>query len=145
MATIMRKMNVISRCEALYRTQESNEKLPGLYHSYVLAICRKPGMTQDTLAHDLCISKSSVARHLAVLEKDGYISRTPGEEDRRELLVYPTQKMQDIHPDVVSITRKWNALLAEGFSEEELRLFHNMLDKMFDKSIEIAYAGGVPR
>ncbi|MBQ4087619.1 MAG: MarR family transcriptional regulator [Clostridia bacterium] len=142
MATIMRKMNVISRCEALYRSRESSEQLPGLYHSYVLAICRNPGMTQDALAHTLCISKSSVARHLAVLEKDGYITRTPGEEDRRELLVFPTQKMQDIHPDVVAITKRWNALLAESFTEEELLLFHNMLDKMFDKSMEIVYAGG---
>ena len=76
MSTIMRKMNVISRCEAIYRGQQLPGELPGIYHSYILTISRSPGMTQDWLARYLCVNKSSVTRHLSHLEKEGYIERS---------------------------------------------------------------------
>lgn len=141
MATIMRKMNIISRCEAIYRTQQSTDHLPGVYHSYVFAICQRPGLSQDKLAKQLCINKSSVTRHLSYLEKNAYVERRTSEADKREILVFPTQKMRDILPDVAGITRKWNALVAAGITEEELVAFHAILDKMLDRSIEIIYAG----
>ncbi|MBQ8624131.1 MAG: MarR family transcriptional regulator [Oscillospiraceae bacterium] len=141
MATIMRKMNVISRCEAIYRTQRSSEQLLGIYHSYVFAICKNPGASQDKLAKYLCINKSSVTRHLSALEKDGYVERRVSESDKRETLVYPTQKMLDILPEVVKITSDWNALVAEGISEEELALFNSIMDRMLEKSMKIIYSG----
>ena len=141
MATIMRKMNIISRCESIYRTQQLKEELPGLFHSYILVICRRPGMSQDKLARHLCLNKSNVTRHLAKLEQKGYIERKVSEEDKRELLVYPTEKMLDLHPEVVRITKEWNALVAEDVTEEELEVFHRVLDKILDKSRTVVYAG----
>ncbi len=141
MATIMRKMNVISRCEAMYRTQQSSAQLAGIYHSYVFAICANPGLSQDKLAKHMCINKSSVTRHLACLEKDGYVERRASEADKRETLVYPTQKMLDILPEVVKITSEWNLLMAEGISEEELAVFNSIMDKMLEKSMKIIYSG----
>ena len=139
MGTIMRKMNVISRCEAIYRTQHLDEDFAGIYHSYILAICRKPGMTQDWLARFLCVNKSSVTRHLAKLEKMGYIERKVCPEDKRELLVYPTEKMLDIRSEVVRITKEWNSLLFEGITEEEMEVFGHILEKLTDKSLQIIY------
>lgn len=142
MATIMRKMNVISRCEAIYRSQESSLGLPGIYHSYIFAICRNPGQSQDALAKYLCINKSSVTRHLSCLEKEGYIERRISQEDKRETLVYPGKKMLDILPEVTEITRRWNTLVAEGISEEELEIFHKIMDRMLERSLEIVYSEG---
>ena len=139
MATIMRKMNIISRCESIYRTQKLEEDLPGIFHSYILTICAKPGMSQEKLAKHLCLNKSNVTRHLAKLEQKGYIERRVSEEDKRELLVYPTQKMLELRPEVSRITKEWNALVAEDVSEEELEVFHKVLDKMLDKSRAIVY------
>ncbi len=143
MATIMRKMNVISRCEAIYRSQKSSLGLPGIYHSYFFAICREPGQTQDALAKFLCVNKSSVTRHLCCLEKEGYIERVTGKEDKREILVYPTQKMIDLLPEVAEITNRWNSLVAEGISQEELEIFHKIMDRMLERSLEIVYTGEI--
>lgn len=137
MATIMRKMNVISRCEAIYRSQKSSHGLPGIYHSYVFAICREPGQSQDALAKYLCINKSSVTRHLSGLEKEGYIERKVSKEDKRETLVYPTQKMLDILPEVTAVTKQWNTLVADGISDDELEIFHKIMDRMLERSLEI--------
>lgn len=141
MATIMRKMNVISRCEGIYRTQQSKDNLPGIYHSYIFAITGNPGLSQDKLAKHMCINKSSVTRHLACLEKEGYVERKVSETDKRETLVYPTQKMLDVLPEVTNITKAWNEMVAQDISREELELFHRILDKMLDKSMEIVYSG----
>lgn len=139
MATIMRKMNIISRCEAIYRHENSGDKLPGIYHSYILAICKNPGMPQEKLSKYLCVNKSSVTRHLAFLEKNNYIERIHSDSDHREQLVFPTEKMLNALNEVIDITKKWNSLLAEGISKEELELFNSVMDKMLDKSIKIIY------
>lgn len=139
MSTIMRKMNIISRCEGIYRTSHLSEEFPAIYHSYILGICRNPGMSQEMLARYLCINKSNVTRHLAFLEKEGYIERKVSREDKRQMLVFPTQKMLDIRSGVLAVTREWNERIAEGISEEELEVFHRVLQKMTDRSVDIIY------
>lgn len=142
MATIMRKMNIISRCSAIYREKVSSENLPGIYHSYIFAICNNPGFSQDKLAKHLCVNKSSVTRHLAFLEKNGYIKREPCQKDKRELLVFPTEKMLTMKIEVSNISKTWNNLVTNGISEAELELFHKVMDKMYDNSIKLTYPGG---
>ena len=142
MATIMRKMNIISRCEAIYREKNSSDALPGIYHSYILAICQNPGWSQEKLSKHLCINKSSVTRHLAYLEKNGYIKREPCQADKREHLVFPTTKMLSAKDEVVEITKRWNRLIAEEISKEDLEKFHDILDKMLNKSIQAVYNAG---
>ena len=112
-------MNIISRCEAIYRTEQSTEHLPGIYHSYIFAICRNPGITQDGLAKHLCKNKSNVTRHLGFLESNGYVERKVSEKDKREMLDYPTENMLDTLPEVKKITMEWNTMIAEGISKEE--------------------------
>ncbi len=139
MATGMRKMNVISRCEAIYRLCQSEDGLPGVYHSYILAIHGNPGLSQDKLAKHMCINKSSVTRHIAYLEKNGYVKRKVSKTDKREMLVYPTQKMEDNFEEIYGITKKWNSLIAEGITKEEFETFNNILDKIYDNSMKIIY------
>ena len=51
----------------------------------MMRICRQPGWTQEELARDLNVHKSSVTRTLAALENGGWITRAPDPEDRRAL------------------------------------------------------------
>ncbi len=139
MPTIMRKISVINRCAAQYRTENSSSKLHGIYHSYIFAICKNPGMSQEFLAKHLCKNKSSVTRHLTFLENEGYIERKTSPEDKRELLVYPTEKMTDILPETKEIAKKWNCLLAEDIDEKDLEIFNCVLDKMFLTAKETIY------
>lgn len=139
MATLTRKINIISRCYSSYRAKQSACNLPGIYHSYVLAVCRNPGWSQDMLARHLCLNKSNVTRHLAYLEDNGYIERRTGEKDKREMLVYPTEKMMNILPEITAITKDWNEKMTAGISEEEYAQFMKTLEKMTANSLEIIY------
>ena len=131
MPTIMRQINVISRCEGLYRTDKlRGAELGACHHSYVLAVCRTPGISQEELARSICINKSNVTRHLAYLEEHGYVERRKSESDRRVTLVYPTEKMQKVLPQVKEIVGEWNAYLTADLSDGEIALFRSVLDRI---------------
>ena len=130
MPTIMRQINLISRCEGLYRTDRlRGAELGACHHSYVLVICRNPGISQEELARHICINKSGVTRHLAYLEEHGYVSRIHSEADKRVTLVYPTDKMRQVLPDVKRIVEEWNDLTA-GLTEAELAQFRALLERL---------------
>lgn len=131
MPKTMKTLNNISRCQATYRrrTIAADDLCPNHY-AFVSAICHEPGRSQDELAGEICLDKSTVARTLAHLEKQGYITRVPNEKDRRQYLVYPTEKMLAIHPRVQQANRDWNLRLTEDISPEELEVFHRVLSRM---------------
>ena len=137
MAKIMRLMNKIARCQSMYRTNKSTADLPGIYHSYVFCICKNPGLSQEKIAKNLCFNKSSVARHMAYLETNGYIERKTSPEDKRELLVYPTQKALDVWPIIEQMRSEWNDLILEDFSEEEVELLLKMMQKVQHKAMDL--------
>lgn len=139
MVSLSHRINLISRCSAMYRAKCSSAQLPGIYHSYVLAICAHPGWSQDRLARHCCLNKSSVTRHLTYLEENGYIRRAVGETDKREMLVYPTEKMLNIQPEVMRITKEWNAKITEGISEEDFSRFMDILGTMYNSAYKITH------
>ena len=135
MSTIMRKINIISRSECVYRTDRfNNNELSGCHHTYILAICSNPGMTQDELARHISVNKSNVARNLNYLEETGYVRRESCATDRRITNVYPTQKMLDIFPEIKAISIEWNSYLAAGISANEFEQFKTILDKLTEKA-----------
>ena len=120
MATIMRNIGEIWRCANLFRMEEYEELGIGSYQdSYLVDICKHPGVTQEQLSKIMYVHKSNVARQLASLEEKGFITRSPDPKDRRSLLVYPTQKALDAIPAIREVHRTWNELVLDGFSEEE--------------------------
>ncbi len=131
MPTIMRQINVISRCEGIYRTDRMRgPELGACHHSYILAICRHPGISQEELARHICINKSSVTRHLSHLEEHGYVERRQTTAEKRVTLVYPTQKMLGALPEVRRIVREWNEYLTEELTEAELEQFRSVLERL---------------
>ena len=131
MPTLMRKINILSRAEGVYRTDNlTTNDLNACHHSYILAISNNPGMTQDELAKHLCVNKSGVTRHLSHLESYGYVTRVPSEKDRRSMLVYPTDKMLNILPQVKAIIHDWDSLISNSLTVKETKLLHGLLDKI---------------
>ena len=136
----MKHTNIISRCESIYR--QDKLKLDGLaahHHSYILAITRCPGMTQEQLAKRICINKSGVTRHLAFLESKGYVERRADTQDKRAICVYPTQKMLDILPQVRAIATEWNTYLTDDIPKEELDCFYSVLERISERAQHYLY------
>lgn len=128
MPLFMKTLNNISRCQAMYHKKKLsvNDFCPNHY-SFTLAICRHPGYPQDKLAKELCLDKSTVARTLAYLEKNDYIIRTPNEKDKRQSLVYPSEKMLAVCPLIRDVNTEWSDRITEGISSEKLNVFYEVL------------------
>ena len=134
MPRFMKSINIISRCQAAYRAAKIADtpaaQLSPYQHSIVLAICRNPGCSQEEIARDICLDKSTVTRTLAHLEDAGFVRREANMKDKRRMLVFPTEKMLAALPSVRSISLEWNTLISCGISEEELSTFYSVLRRM---------------
>lgn len=134
----MKTLNNISRSQAIFRNGRIQaEDLQSSHYAFVLAICREPGRSQEEIAAELCVNKSTVARNLNYLEEKGYIERTPLANDKRQFSVYPTKKMLLVLPQIKSASIEWMNLLSQGIPQEELDIFNSVLSRMQDKAREI--------
>ncbi len=138
MSKFMKMLNNVSRSQAIYRHgRVSADDLQSGHYAFVLAICREPGRSQEELARELCLNKSTVARSLSCLEEKGYIMRNPIPNDKRQFAVYPTDKMLSVLPEVKRASAEWMSLLSDGIPEEELKIFNSVLARMEARAREI--------
>ncbi len=66
------------------------------HHRVMHFVNRTPGIPVANLLAILKITKQSLARVLKQLIEDGYIAQQTGETDRRQRLLFPTQKGRDL-------------------------------------------------
>ena len=135
MANLMRMINEIYRCGALYRTVRlESDGLNGLQTAFLMNICSNEGTTQEKIARSLYIHKSTVTRQLAALEEKGFIERRVDENDKRNMLVFPTEKAKEILPKIKLVFREWGGDLTEELTEEEKRNMEGILAKLADRA-----------
>ena len=131
MSQIIRDITELTRCGAQYRLDQlSPMGLKACHASYLTEICACPGISQDGLARKICINKSNVARQAAVLEEEGFITRTPSPADKRVMELYPTQKALDLLPQIQSILTCWENCITGDLTEEEKDQISVLLAKM---------------
>jgi DNA-binding MarR family transcriptional regulator len=134
----MKMLNNISRSQAIYRQGKvCAEDLQSCHYAFVLSICREPGRSQEEIAAELCVNKSTVARNLNYLEEKGYTERIPSKNDKRQFSVYPSDKMKSVLPQIKSASLEWMELLSEGISEKEMEIFDSVLNRMQEKARKI--------
>ena len=139
MPSLMRYINIVSRCASMWRSDKlEGTELGDQHYPYILTVCRNPGISQDAIARKLFINKSNVTRSLSYLETHGFVTREQSSEDRRITLVYPTAKAEEILPTIRTIIRGWNAYITEGFTEEELEMYMDMTERLAAKAADYA-------
>ena len=138
MLNFMKMMNNISRSQAVYRHSKiSADDLQSGHYAFALAISREPGRSQEEIAQELCVNKSTVARNLNYLEEKGYISRKPLLNDKRQFSVFPTEKMLSVLPEIKDASIEWIKLLSEDIPKDELEIFDSVLMRMQEKARDI--------
>ena len=131
MSQIIRDITELTRCGSQYRLDQlSPMGLKACHASYLTEICACPGISQDGLARRICINKSNVARQAAVLEEEGFITRTPSPADKRVMELYPTQKALDLLPQIQSILTRWEDCITGDLTEEEKDQISILLARM---------------
>lgn len=138
MIKFMKTLNNISRSQAIYRYSKiTDSNLQSGHYAFALAICREPGRSQEELARELCVNKSTVARNLNYLEEKGYILRSPLPADKRQFAILPTEKMLAVLPEIKAVSTEWMTRLSEDIPTHELETFNYVLSKMEEKARKI--------
>ena len=131
MSQIIKDITEISRCGAQYRLDYlAPMGLKACHASYLAEICAQPGISQDQLARRICINKSNVTRQAAVLEEEGFITRSPSAVDKRVTELYPTEKALELLPRISCILKHWEQQITGDLTEEELKQLSRLLAKM---------------
>ena len=135
MPSLNRSLNVIGRCGTLFRARHlEGSGVDAFNYFYLFYICRNPGVSQDALSKALYVNKSSVTRHIARLEEAGLLTRTPSTEDRRMMLVYPTEKAIALLPTLREVGGLWHDAITDGFTTEETTQFESLLARAMENA-----------
>lgn len=131
MPSLTWELDAIARCATQYRTETlAPLGLKSCHASYLLQICKTPGISQEQLARRIYFNKSSVARQLAILEEGGFIRRATSETDRRVTQLFPTEKATNILPQIRQALLTWEELVTQGLSPAEQTALRKMLLNM---------------
>lgn len=99
-------------------------------YMYLLKICNEPGILQDSFLSSIYVHPSNIVRTIAVLEKNGFITRVPYEKDKRTSCLYPTQKALSVSDRIRDICNHVEAVLTKGLSDAEQEKFGRYLHYM---------------
>lgn len=96
-------------------------------HIFLIKICQQPGILQDSLIDTFYLHPSNIVRTVIVLERNGFITRTPYDKDKRTWQLYPTDKAEAIIRQIKAACEQAEAVLLQGFTEEEAARFEESL------------------
>ena len=101
---------------------------------YFLIINSTPGINQLELARLKNVGKASVTKALKILEENGFIRRETGDNDRRNILCFVSEKGEKIVNDLLDVKTTVDADIFEGFSENDKIAFYKYLSKLYKNS-----------
>ncbi len=136
--SFMKDIGEIYRCANMFRTSKYEGSQIGSYQdSYIIHICKNPGVAQDKLSRIIYVHKSNVARQLASLEEKGFVERKADSNDKRNLLVYPTQKAYEALVKIKAVNKEWKDKLLQNLSKEQQILVEQVTDMLAKEAKEI--------
>lgn len=91
---------------------------------------------QKDIEEEFCIRKSTVTGILKLLEKNGFIRRESVPQDARLKRIVPTVRAESMRSQILEQLQKTEALLAEGISQEEIRVWRSVMCRMFGNLAE---------
>ncbi len=131
MINLSKYFGIINRCALMFIGDKLTEYgVSGHHHTYIRAVCERPGISQEALARSNYINKSNVGRNLATLEEAGYVRRETSPSDKRCTLVYPTEKAYELLASINIIVNECNTYLLSALDCEERDEFVRMLGKL---------------
>lgn len=105
---------------------------------FLMCMYQAGPLTQADLCRKLDMDKAAVAKMLAHLEKDGFVTKCRNPEDIRSLLVSLTPKAVDLIPEIEMINNKWVDMLTENMTDIEREVFIQLLHKAKERASVIS-------
>ncbi|MBL3398184.1 winged helix-turn-helix transcriptional regulator [Staphylococcus pasteuri] len=131
MQDILRDIGIIARAlDSISNIEFKDLKLSKGQFIYLVRICENPGMIQEQLVDMLKIDRATASRSIKNLEKNNFIYKTYNENNKKNKLLYPTEKGQNLYPFIIRENNHSNEVALEGFNNKEIDELSKMLNRV---------------
>jgi DNA-binding MarR family transcriptional regulator len=89
------------------------------------------GLTQKELSDSTFKDQGNLTRMIDKLVQKGYLLRDTDENDRRSVNLHATHSSKQLVEKIAPISQQQNERLSEGFSEDEKKIFTELLNRAY--------------
>ncbi len=137
MKEILREIGAIARAlDSISNIEFKELDLTKGQYLYVIRICENPGIIQEKVAELLKVDRTTASRAIQKLETKGFIEKRSDQGNKKNKLLFPTNKSLDIYPFLKREGEYSNQRALDGFSSEEVDSIHHLLTRVL-QNIEI--------
>lgn len=130
MKEILREIGKIYRCfDSISNIEFKQFDLAKGQHSYLLRICENPGIIQERVAELLKVDRATASRAIQKLEQSGFVRKENDPENRKILLLFPTEKGMRLYEILQADEVYSNKVALRNISGEEQKTLLALLEK----------------
>ncbi|WP_125591021.1 MarR family winged helix-turn-helix transcriptional regulator [Companilactobacillus jidongensis] len=131
MGDILRPIGIIARAlDSISNIEFKEVDLTRGQYLYLVRICENPGIILEQLASLIKVDKTTAARAVQKLEKNGMIERRSDVTNKKIRLIFPTDKGREVYPFIIRENEYSNLVALKGLSEEEQKQLGDLLLKV---------------
>lgn len=128
---MIRAFGILNRTFLSYTTKSlAGHDLSYSDSIFMVNIGAKEGITQEGISSNLAIDKAAVARSVKTMTKKGYVKTVQSKSDRRAKELYLTDAGQELYQLMLQINSRWMDYILQEFSQEEVKDFSRMIDRL---------------
>lgn len=131
MKEILREIGMIARAlDSISNIEFKEYELTKGQYLYLVRICENPGIIQEKLAEMIKVDRTTAARAIQKLEKNGLIIKKDDMQNKKIKKLFPTEKGQQIYPFIIREHEYSNHVALNGFTETEADIMFTLLQKI---------------
>lgn len=131
-SVLYRKMNMLTNLRLAHLG------ISGAKAIFLFCIRDHKAMSQVEICKELDMDKSTVAKMLMRMEKDGLIQKTVNPEDVRSVRVSLTDKAMELVGQAQKVMNQWVADATSDLTREEQEAFFVLLEQVANKAVRMA-------
>lgn len=112
------------------------EEFNGAQGRILYVLWQEDGLPVVELAKRTGLAKTTLTSMLERMDAKGFLERVPDRRDRRMLRIFLTPKAQGLSDRYNQVSDKMNRIFYQDFSEEEIIVFEDALEKILDNLVQ---------
>ncbi|MCK1994052.1 MarR family transcriptional regulator [Peribacillus muralis] len=137
MKEILREIGMIARAlDSISNIEFKDFDLTKGQYLYLVRICENPGIIQEKVAEMIKVDRTTAARAIKKLEKQGFIEKKNDASNKKIKKLYPTSNGERIYPFLKKEGEYTDKVALAGLSSEETDTMFRLLQKV-RKNIEV--------
>ena len=131
MAEILRPIGAVARAlDGISNIEFKRLELNRGQYLYLVRVAETPGIILERLATILKVDKTTAARAIQKLEKNGILERRPSPTDKKQKQIFLTAKGEALYPTIKRENAYSNDVALQGFTPAERDQLANYLKRV---------------